>query len=102
MRIKRITVRVSPELHKRVSRAAAERHLSLNQLVAEALETYVHRLDMVSGKWPLRELSALLAPAAEASGLSEEELLRHVREVRRRIWEERYRAATVAVQNKTS
>ncbi len=39
---------------------------------------------------PLPELSALLAPAADADDLTEHELLRHAREVRQRIWQERY------------
>ena len=37
MAVKRITVRVSPALHKRVAQAAAKRRVSLNQFVAEAL-----------------------------------------------------------------
>jgi site-specific recombinase XerD len=61
--------------------------LSLNNLAVEALETYVARDKQ---RLPLRELSEALAPAADAEGLTEEELLRHVKEARRRIWRERY------------
>jgi hypothetical protein len=42
---------------------------------------------------PLQAMSDLLAPAAEADGLDEEELLQHARLVRRRIWRERYERA---------
>ena len=98
MSIKRITVRVPPDLHEQVSKAAAREDESLNQFVVEALEAHVRRREDQAGRWPLRELSALLAPAAEASGLSEEELIEHVQEVRRRIWEERYQAATRAAE----
>lgn len=98
MAVKRITVRVSPELHERVVQAAAERQISLNQFVAEALEAFARQQDSKAGLWKLRELSALLAPAAEARNLTEKELLRHVREVRRSIWKERYQEAMSAVK----
>jgi hypothetical protein len=39
---------------------------------------------------PLQELGALLIPAAEAAELTEEELLDCARQVRRRLWRERY------------
>lgn len=99
MAFKRITVRVTPELHRRLSRAAARHQVSLNRFVAEALEASIRQEESVAGRARLRELSALLAPAAEASGLTEEELLKHVREVRRRIWKERYEEATQAVKH---
>ena len=87
---KRMTIRLSPELHHQLRRAAADEAVSLNTLAVQALEAYVQ--DHVPGqsRFPLRELSALLAPAAEAAELTEEELLRHARRVRHRIWEERY------------
>ncbi|MDY7075878.1 MAG: hypothetical protein SXV54_03035 [Chloroflexota bacterium] len=46
---------------------------------------------------PLRELGALLSPAAEAAELAEEELLHHARQVRRRIWQERYEKTVQAL-----
>ena len=98
MAVKRITVRVSPALHKRVAQAAAKRRVSLNQFVAEALEASTRHQESAAGPQRLRELSALLAPAAGARGLTEEELLRHVREVRRSIWKERYQEATRPVK----
>lgn len=52
------------------------------------METY---LVQEKGRFPLKELSDMLAPAAQAKGLTEEELMRHVREVRRRICQERER-----------
>jgi predicted transcriptional regulator len=98
MSVKRITVRVSPELHEQVCEAAARRQLSLNRFVVEALEAHVLRREAAE-QWPLRQLGAMLAPAAEAAELSEEELLRQVRETRRRIWEERYQAAAGTLES---
>ncbi|MBI4483907.1 MAG: toxin-antitoxin system HicB family antitoxin [Acidobacteria bacterium] len=101
MAVKRVTVRVSRELHRRITQAAAKRHVSLNQFVTEALDASAgqHESSPLSPD-KLRELSALLAPAAEAKGLSEEELLRHLREVRQRIWKERYQEAVRAVSHR--
>jgi predicted transcriptional regulator len=100
MEIKRITIRVSPELHGQLSQLAADRSVSLNRLAEEALASYVEGSAADQERFPLRQLSAVLAPAAEASKLSEEELLRYSREVRRRIWQERYesRVQSLAVQ----
>jgi len=47
-------------------------------------------------------LSDLLAPAAQAKGLTEEDLMQHVREARRRIWEERYRRMVEALQGNSA
>jgi predicted transcriptional regulator len=88
--VKRITVRVTPELHSRLNRLATDREVSLNTLAINALETYSHAGKPLPERLPLQELSALLAPAAEAIDLTEEDLLRHAREVRKRIWRERY------------
>ncbi len=41
-------------------------------------------------KFPLEELSRLFAPAARAKKMRQSELLRHVKQARRRIWRERY------------
>jgi site-specific recombinase XerD len=93
--IRRITLRVPSELHQALSQAAAERDVSLNHLAIEALEVYLIQgkelaLSGAKGRFPLKELSDLLAPAAQARGLTEEEMMRHVKEARRRIWQERY------------
>jgi len=93
MEIKRITIRVSPKLHQRLRQLAAGRSVSLNTLAVEALEAYAEALAAGQERFPLRELSALLAPAAEAANLTEEELLHYARQVRRRIWQERYEKA---------
>lgn len=77
--IRRITLRVSSELHQELTEAAAERDISLNHLAVEALTRY---LVQEEERFPLKELSDLLAPAAQAKGLSEEEMMRHVKEVR--------------------
>ncbi|MBM4429939.1 MAG: toxin-antitoxin system HicB family antitoxin [Chloroflexi bacterium] len=90
MQVKRITIRVSPELHGQLSQLAADRSVSLNRLAEEALETIVGVSAAGEQRLPLKQLCALLAPAAQASKLSEEEVLYHAREVRRRIWREWY------------
>ena len=90
MLVRRITVRVSPELHGKLSLWAARRSISLNTLTVEALEKYAQAQAEPQERLPLQELSAFLAPAAEAADLSEEELLQHARAGRRRIWQDRY------------
>jgi site-specific recombinase XerD len=86
--IRRITLRVPSQLHQALTQAAAERDVSLNHLAIEVLEQYVVQ---EKERFPLKELSDLLAPVAQARGLTEEEMMQHVKEVRRRIWQERYR-----------
>ena len=86
--IRRITLRVPSQLHQALTQAAAERDVSLNHLAIEALKQYVVQ---EKERVPLKELSDLLAPVAQARGLTEEEMMQHVKEVRRRIWQERYR-----------
>jgi len=93
MEVKRITIRVPPELHRQLGQLASSRSVSLNTLAVEALEAYAEALVADREHLPLRQLSALLAPAAEAADLTEEELLRYARQVRRRIWQERYEKA---------
>lgn len=93
MQVKRITIRVPPELHQQLGRLAADRSVSLNTLAVEALEAYTEALAAGQERFPLRQLGALLAPAAEAADLTEEELLHHARQARRRIWQERYEEA---------
>lgn len=95
MPVKRITIRVSPELHQQLRRLAASQSVSLNALAVEALATYADRAEGQK-QFPLRELSALLAPVAEAAHLTEEEMFRLARQVRRRVWEERYRETVEA------
>jgi site-specific recombinase XerD len=86
--IRRITLRVPSQLHQVLTEVATERDVSLNRLAIEALEQYVIQ---EKKRFPLKELSDLMAPAAQAKGLTEEALMRHVKEARRRIWQERYR-----------
>jgi hypothetical protein len=50
------------------------------------------------GRFPLKELSNLLTLAAQAKGLTKEDLMQYVREARRRIWEERYRQMVEALR----
>ena len=67
--------------------------MSLNRLAVEALELYAVQQ---KGRFPLKELSAIRAPGAQTNGLSEVEMMRHIKEVRRRIWQERYRETVEA------
>ena len=71
----------------------AERDVSLNRMAVEALELYAVQQ---TRRFPLMELSAILAPAAQTKGLTEEEMMRHIKEVRRRTWQERYRETVEA------
>jgi hypothetical protein len=54
------------------------------------------------GRFPLKELSDLLTPAAQAKGLTEEDLMQNMREVRRCIWEKRYRQMVEALQGRST
>ena len=92
-RIRRITLRVPSQLHRALTQAAAERDVSLNRLAVEALDLYAVQQKR---RFPLKELSAILAPAGQTKGLTEEEMMRHIKEVRRRIWQERYRETVEA------
>lgn len=99
--VKRITIRIPPALHRRLHDTAVDQSVSLNTLALRALEAYVEKVSAESStadheRLPLRELGALLTPAAEATELTEEELLDHARQVRRRIWQERYEQAVRA------
>jgi hypothetical protein len=95
MAIKRITIRVPFELHQQLIEIGAEQDKSLNTVAVEALEKYAEK----AGQLPLQKMSDLLAPAAEAANISEEELLEHARQVRQRIWQERYQKAVQAVKS---
>ncbi len=91
--LRRITLRVPDRLHEALSQVADEREVSLNQLALEAL---AHFLVHERGRYPLRELSAFLAPAARSKNLDEKALMRRVKEARRRIWQERYQEMVAA------
>lgn len=95
--IKRVTIRVPSALHQQLHEVADDQAISLNTLAVRALEAYVEESTGEQKRLPLRELGALLAPAAEAAELTEEELLRHARQVRHRIWQERYEKAVQAL-----
>lgn len=94
--VKRITIRVAPELHLRLNQLAANQDVSLNTLAINALEAYTANRKNAPAHLPLQELSALLAPVADADSVTEEELLRHARETRQRLWKERYEKITLA------
>jgi predicted transcriptional regulator len=86
MAVKRITIRVPQKLHQQLTQISSEQDKSLNTLAVEALESYT----IQAGRFPLQQLSDILAPAAEAEGISEEELLELASTVRQHIWKERY------------
>ncbi len=96
MEVKRVTIRLTPALHRQLRQAATDQSRSLNSLAVQALEDYVQVHAEQQSRLPLRQLAAFLAPAAEASDITEEELLQHARRVRRRIWQERYEKAVQA------
>lgn len=99
--VRRITIRVPGQLHRALSRVASKSELSLNQLAVEAFEEYLNS-QAAQGKFPLAELNRLLAPAARARKLRESDAVRHAKEARRRIWEERYRPAVEQVEKSQS
>ena len=88
--VKRITIRVHPDLHQQLTQISSEQAKSLNTLAIEALELYAAQMGKKNAPFPLQALSELLAPAAEGEGLTENELLAYARTVRRRIWQDRY------------
>jgi len=94
--VKRITIRIPSVLHRQLHQIADEQSVSLNTLAVRALEDCVEYASVDQERLPLRELNALLSPVAEAAELTEEELLHYTRQVRRRIWQERYEKAVQA------
>lgn len=99
--VRRVTIRMPKRLHRALSRVAAESDVSLNQLAVDAFEEYLNG-QAAQGKFPLEELSALLAPAARAKNLQESDVARHSKEARRRVWKERYQPALEQVRKATS
>jgi hypothetical protein len=95
MAVKRITIRVPQSLHQQLTQISSEQDKSLNTLAVEALESYTAQ----AGRFPLQQLSDILAPAAEAAEVSEEELLELARAVRQRIWKERYEKSVHAIES---
>ena len=93
MPVKRITIRVSPELHQQLVQISAEQDKSLNTLAVEALESYA----VQAGRFPLQKISDILAPVAMAGEISEDELLEYASSIRQRIWRERYEKSVQAV-----
>lgn len=91
--LRRMTLRVPDQLHEALAQVADEREVSLNQLAVEAL---AHFLVHERGRYPLKELSALLSPAARSKKLDERALIGRVKEARRRIWRERYQEMVAA------
>ena len=97
MLAKRMTIRLSSKLHSQLVHVAKHEDKSLNTIAIDALEIYAEKQEAKEGRLPLDELSTLLAPAALSAGIEEAELLEHVRDVRQRIWKERYAENVEAV-----
>jgi len=93
--LRRITLRVPDQLHQALTHAAVERQVSLNHLAVEALEQFIVQ---EGERYPLKGLSEILSPAARSKGLTQEALMRHVKEARRRIWRERYQEMVATSQ----
>lgn len=86
-----LTVRLIPEDLERLRKLAEELGVGPAVLARILIRQGLKSLSSTSqARFPLKELSALLAPAAQAQGLSEEELLEEVKAVRRELYEERY------------
>ncbi len=86
-----LTVRLVPEDLEQLRELAEELGVGPAVLARILIRQGLKSLSSTSqARFPLKELSELLAPAAQAEGLTEEELLEEVRAVRRKIYEERY------------
>ncbi len=96
---KRMTIRLSPKLHSRLVYVANHEAKSLNTIAIEALEAYAEKQAAAEDRLPLDELSVFLAPAALSDGIEEGELLEYARDVRQRIWQERYARNVEAVND---
>jgi len=99
--VRRVTIRMPKQLHRALSRVAAESDVSLNQLAVEAFHEYLNG-QATQGKFPIAELSRLLAPSARARNLRESDVARHVKEARRRVWKERYQPAVAPIRKVSS
>jgi len=86
-----LTVRLVPEDLGRLRELAEELGVGPAVLARILIRQGLKSLSRpAQTRFPLRELSELLAPAARAQGLSEEELLEEIKAVRRELYEERY------------
>jgi predicted DNA-binding protein len=89
-----VTVRLIPEDLERLRELAEELGVGPAVLARIIIRQGLKNLSSTSqARFPLKELSELLAPAVQAQGLSEEELLEEVRAIRQRIYEERYNSS---------
>lgn len=89
-----LTVRLVPEDLERLREVAEELGIGpavlARILIRQGLKSLSYSSSQAQRRFPLRELSELLAPAAQAQGLSEEELMEEVKAVRRELYKERY------------
>lgn len=86
-----LTVRLVPEDLGRLRELAEELGVGPAVLARILIRQGLKSLSSTSqARFPLKELSELLAPAAQAQGLSEEELMEEVKAVRRELYKERY------------
>jgi len=90
-----LTVRLIPEDLERLRELAEELGVGPTVLARILIRQGLKNLSLSGTRakakmLPLRELSELLAPAAQAQGLTEEELMEEVRAIRRELYKERY------------
>lgn len=90
-----LSVRLNEEDKKRLEALAEDLDVGPSVLARMLLHSGLANLEGLqaareAGRFPLTLLSELLAPAARAKGLSEEDLARSVQAARQRIWQERY------------
>ena len=69
---KKTTILFSPALHNRLSKLAAQRHISLGELVRSACETQYGRFSTESRLEAVRELAELSLPVADIRTMKEQ------------------------------
>jgi len=90
-----LSVRLNKEDERRLKALAQHLDVGPSVLARILLHTSLANLQGLkaaakAGRFPLSLLSDLLAPAAQAKGLTEEDLKRSVKAARRKLWKERY------------
>lgn len=90
-----MSVRLNEEDEQRLKALAEELDVGPSVLARMLLHSGLATLEELqaareAGRFPFSLLSELLSPAARAKGLTEADLARSVKAVRKKLWEERY------------
>lgn len=90
-----LSVRLNKEDEKRLRALAQHLDVGPSVLARMLLHTSLANLEgleaaALTGRFPLSLLSELLAPIAQAKGLTEEDLKRSVKAARQKLWKEHY------------